>query len=271
MWTRADLKRNGKTAMKRNWLICAIAAFLVAFLGGEVFGGTMSINYKQQYEKIQQMDVEMGPGFALSEADIPYLTMGMMIFLFLFLIIMLCLFCFQILVGNVMTVGGRRFFMENREHRTEIGTVFWAFREGRYGNMVAVMFFRELFTVLWTLLFIIPGIVKSLEYMMIPYLLADNPNLDRKRAFELSRAMMDGHKWEAFVLGLSFLGWQILSGLTFGILGLVFVSPYATASFSEYYAALKAEAIHKGYTSTLELPGFRNPVPNVNRDVVTME
>ena len=75
------------------------------------------------------------------------------------------------------------------------------------------MFLKGLFQGLWSLLFVIPGIIKSYEYRMIPYILSENPNISRKRAFEISKQMMKGNKWDTFVLDLSFIGWQILSGI----------------------------------------------------------
>ena len=81
------------------------------------------------------------------------------------------------------------------------------FRSGHYGNIVLTMFLRDLYIVLWTLLFIVPGIVKSYEYMMVPYILAENPGMDQKEVFQISREMMNGQKWNAFVLDLSFIGW----------------------------------------------------------------
>ncbi len=74
--------------------------------------------------------------------------------------------------------------------------------------MLLRSFGRDLYTVLWTLCLIIPGIVKSYEYKMIPYILAENPRILRKRAFEISKNMMDGEKWNAFVIDLSFIGWK---------------------------------------------------------------
>ena len=95
-----------------------------------------------------------------------------------------------------------------------------------------------IFTVLWSLLFIIPGIVKAYEYMMIPYLLADNPQMTKEQAFAESKRMMQGQKWKAFVLDLSFIGWYILSGLTLGILAIFYVSPYVNATHAALYEAL---------------------------------
>ena len=87
---------------------------------------------------------------------------------------------------------------------------------------------------------LIPGIIKSYEYRMIPYILGETPNIPKEEAFALSRAMMTGNKWKAFVLDLSFLGWYILSGLTFGILGIFYVNPYVEQTSAALYQKLKS-------------------------------
>lgn len=121
-----------------------------------------------------------------------------------------------------------------------VGKLLSAFRSGYYGNVVKTMFFRDLFTFLWSLLFIIPGIIKSYEYKMVPYLLAEYPDMDRKEVFARSRDMMYGQKWNTFVLDLSFIPWNILSTITFGLVGLFYVSPYQDATYAELYDALAA-------------------------------
>ena len=105
------------------------------------------------------------------------------------------------------------------------------------------MFFRDLYTLLWSLLFIIPGIVKAYEYRMIPYILADNPDMDKDEAFTRSREMMTGQKWKTFVLDLSFIGWNILSLLTIGLLGIFYVGPYKRATRAALYDTLKNDGI----------------------------
>ncbi len=269
MWTRADLKRNGKIAFKRNWFLCAFACFVIIFLGGEAFGSATigyraTANSQSQQETAQQIEQMIGN---MSAAQQEMLAGAAIAFLLAFIITFVIMIVYQMLIGNIMTVGGRRFFMENREHKTEMSQLFWAFKGGRYSNVVIVMLARTVKTFLWSLLFVVPGIIKSYEYLMIPYILADNPQIDRRRAFELSRGMMDGHKMEAFVLGLSFIGWIIVGGLLAGVPNIIYTNPYMMATFSEYYAALKAEALYKGLTSETELPGFRNPMPQMDTDM----
>ena len=100
------------------------------------------------------------------------------------------------------------------------------------------MCLRDVYTFLWCLLFLVPGIVKSYEYLMVPYILSEHPDMQAKEVFSASRQLMRGQKWKAFVLDLSFLGWAILSGMTFGILGIFFVSPYRALVFTALYRKL---------------------------------
>ena len=101
---------------------------------------------------------------------------------------------------------------------------------------------RCVFQTFWNLTFI-GGIIKKYEYSMIPYILAENPTMGRKDAFFLSRQLMRGNKWRMFLLHLSFIGWSILSLLTFGILDFLFVNPYQTATDAELYMTLRKNYI----------------------------
>ena len=95
-----------------------------------------------------------------------------------------------------------------------------------------------LYTFLWSLLFIIPGIIKSYSYAMTPYILLDRPELSATDAIKESEKMMDGHKMDLFILDLSFIGWILLSMLTCGIL-VLYVEPYMMATKSAFYLELK--------------------------------
>ena len=98
-----------------------------------------------------------------------------------------------------------------------------------------------LYICLWSLLLIIPGIVKYYAYAMTPYIMAEKPNLSINEAITKSREMMKGHKWQLFWLDVSFTGWMLLSILTLGI-ALVFVWPYYSAARAEFYKEIKKSA-----------------------------
>lgn len=95
-----------------------------------------------------------------------------------------------------------------------------------------------LYTILWTLLFIVPGIIKGLAYSLTPFIVKDNPQLSPNQAINLSMKMMKGHKFDLFYLYLSFIGWILLAMLTLGI-GLLWVIPYMQTSMAAFYLDVK--------------------------------
>ena len=108
----------------------------------------------------------------------------------------------------------------------------------QYGRNIVTLLLVGIKTVLWTLLFIIPGIIKSYEYAIIPYILADDPEISSKDAFKKAKQMMNGNKWRLFKLEFSFIGWTLLCVLTLGI-GTFFLIPYVNAATAEFYVELK--------------------------------
>lgn len=114
------------------------------------------------------------------------------------------------------------------------------------GRKIGGYLWMGLWIFIWSLVFWIPGIVKAFSYAMTPYILADMPDLPAKDALKLSMRMMDGHKMDLFVFCLSFLGWMLLSSLTFGILALLYVGPYMATAEAGFYAEVKQDAIRRG-------------------------
>lgn len=140
-------------------------------------------------------------------------------------------------------------------YKGESGDIGDMFANGfsNYGRNLGGMLWMELFVFLWSLLFVIPGIIKALAYSMTPFILADCPNVRATDAIKLSMRMTHGHKGGIFVMCLSFIGWWILSGLTFGILQILFVGPYTSTSFAGLYVDLKARALNNGIIRPEEL------------------
>lgn len=134
---------------------------------------------------------------------------------------------------------------------TGAGEIFSIF-SNNYARKLGGMLWMYLFVFLWSLLLFIPGIIKGIAYSMAPSILADCPNVTAKEALKLSMRMTHGYKMDLFVLGLSFIGWNLLSILTCGILSLVFVNPYMAAASSGYYVELKKRAIESGTISAAE-------------------
>jgi uncharacterized membrane protein len=165
----------------------------------------------------------------------------------LLVVFALCLVMYAF-IYNPLQAGCRGFFVANLNRPAQVREAVGIFDHG-YVNCVKAMILRDVFTFLWTLLLIIRGIIKSYEYRMIPYLVADNPDMTYKEAFAESKRLMHGNKWKAFVLDLSFIGWWLLSALTLGLLAIFYVSPYYSATS----AALYEELLYGN-----KLPGFAN-------------
>ena len=128
----------------------------------------------------------------------------------------------------------------HREESVDLENLFDGFRGGRYTRVFCALFLVNLFTFLWALLLIIPGIMKAFSYALTPYILLDEPELTARQAITRSCEIMQGRRWKLFCLYLSFIGWGILSLLTFGI-GFLWLLPYMNASFAAFYEDARAE------------------------------
>lgn len=160
--------------------------------------------------------------------------------MFIGLILSLFGIAVDIFVYNPIEYGCQKFFKRSMDENQSLGVMFNGFKDG-YKNIVKVMFFRDLFVFLWSLLFIIPGIVKGYAYRLVPYILSENPSMSKDEALQESNRLMMGNKWKAFVLDLSFIGWNILCLLTWGVLDIFYVGPYRNATYAAFYEAVKAE------------------------------
>ena len=146
-----------------------------------------------------------------------------------------------ILLAGPIYIGLVCYFRNLSERRddaaSDLGTLFEAVNND-FGGSILTGLLVNVFTVLWTLLFIIPGIVKSFSYGMTYYIKQEHPELTPRQAIDESRRMMDGHKLRLFCLELSFVGWMFVGALTLGI-GLLWVEPYMEAARYEFYNDLK--------------------------------
>lgn len=238
MWTRERLKMNGKIAFKRNYLPCVGVAFIMSIITNLLNSGS---NVSQNYTYYSDGSAMAGNSISVQIPFFGFLS-GNLLLAGAIVGVLLVIF-----VGTVIEMGGKRFFVLNKAGTPSVGVVLDGFKSGHYGNVVLTMFFRDLYKLLWTLLLIVPGIIKHFEYLMVPYILAENPGMDRKEVFAISKRMMNGQKMDAFILSLSFFGWDLLSLITCGLVGIFYVEPYRQATFAELYAYNKAMAYEEGY------------------------
>ena len=232
MWNRADLKMRGNMAFKKNYVSAVVVALLMGIFG--------TVSGESSARRVSE-NSDIYSGNLFNVGMITGLLAGIAT------VVILIVLVAKVFVGNLLKMGGYRFFILNQTAQPGIGTLLDGFRSGHYVNIVLTMFLRDLFTTLWSLLLVVPGIVKHYEYLMVPYIIAENPAMDYKEAFQISKQMMDGEKMEAFIMDLSFLGWYLLSAVTCGLLAIFYVNPYVQASFAEMYTFNKQKAYQDGY------------------------
>ena len=231
MWSRESLKNDAKITLHNcfgNSILACLVISAVSNIG----------NFSYRFNNMDYDRISIGALFTI-------MISSSMMSVILILV--------KIFLTNPLTVGCSHFFLSSRIRPSRVEQVGFCFKSGRYGNVCKAIFMTNLFINLWSLLFIIPGVYKSYQYRMVPYLLAENPNMDYRRALELSTAMMDGAKLEAFVLDLSFIGWYLLSIFTCMILAVVYVTPYQHHTNAGLYITLREKAINNGLVNPAEL------------------
>ncbi len=243
VWYCRDLKYRAKQAFRKNYWAAVVVSLILAIAVGIGGGGgsdsvANTVTHTEVYDGTLRFSMNSAAAFVWS---LSAFALGALLILGSIFILL------KIFVGNVLEVGARGFYIENLYSAPSVGKILAPFRSGQYWNIVKIMFFRDLFIFLWTLLFVIPGIVKSYEYKMIPYLLAENPGMSKQEAFDRTREMMYGQKGNAFVLDLSFLPWLFLNAFTFNILGILYLQPYMDATQAELYDVLAAPSSENLY------------------------
>lgn len=239
MFNRKECKQRGKAAFKRSYWMCVLAALVlvICLQGVTVYETTNTVKSSVQnvlntfngaYTGIEELAYVGGvDGGIITTTTVSSTTVpGILLTAFIL---------------NIIAVGCYKFFVTEAYGDAEFGVIFDGFRGNTYGRNLVTMFLKSLFTVLWMLLLIVPGIIKGYEYSMIPYILAENPDMGRKEVFAMSKELTAGSKWKLFVFDLSYIGWFLLSVITFGILDVLYVQPYYYAAKTQVYLELKAK------------------------------
>lgn len=263
MWDRKELKAKGKAAYNANKIACIIAALILMIAGGvgsvSTSSSTVSTrhylnnndqvteSYDDSADENDAVTIEVnGEDLDAGEARhniVPMMLLSSAVAAIVLIIVVVAMLT-AALVLNPLNVGARRFFIQNASNPQtsvdgkNVGYVFGK----HYRNIVFSMFGTQMINLLWALLLIIPGIYKAYCWRLVPFILADDPEMSGKEARALSAGMMDGSKWASFVLDLSFIGWRLVGALTFGILNIVFTNPYEAATDTELYLTLKEQA-----------------------------
>lgn len=223
-----DFRRIARASLTNKWAIAVGVGFVASLLGAS---GTNGPEFK----------INIGPtnsnvSFSFAGQDI-FSTENISAFITGSLgIIMITAIIFAILylvLGSFVGVGYAKFNLNLVDKKpTAFENLFEYFSNWKTTTAMRVL--RALYVFLWSLLFIIPGVVASLSYVMTDYILAENPDLTASEAIEQSKNMMYGNRWRFFCLQFSFIGWDILASLVFGI-GHLWLTPYKQAAYAAFY------------------------------------
>ena len=256
MWTRKELKERAKEALKRNYWKIVLVSLIGMLIGGGlgssgISGGGSDIrdmasdNVKEHFTEHENDDVDWEGAEAVLDdiqmdirpQDIVAVAFTVIVVLIVAAIVLAIGIALDVLLLNPVQVGINRFMVKSLDDTARIAEVGYTF-DHNYKNGVKVMFFKDLYVVLWSLLFIVPGIYKAYQYRMVPYILGENPDMTYQEVLQRSKDIMDGQKWDAFVLDLSFILWHMLGGITCGLAEIFYVAPYVNLTDAALYSRL---------------------------------
>lgn len=223
MWTRRDLKSKAKAVLRKVYWKALLVSIVMAIA---MSNGSNSVTEKNN-----------GNGDFISIKP-EFLVFGVLGLIVLGIIV-------RIIFTYPIEVGGRRYFVKSAKNEDNSKCFRFAYQSENIIDIFKGMIRRDVQIFLWFLLFIIPGIIKIYAYRFVPYILAENPQISSARAIELSTRMTGGHKFDIFILDLSFLGWYLLGVIALGI-GTFFVNPYVFATDAELYLKLRDNALANG-------------------------
>jgi uncharacterized membrane protein len=248
MFNRPALKLQARARMKGFLGNAILVSLICALLLGDSPSFNFNFNMDDSSLTTLEQELELGLGQGLEHgfegaADVFEWALLIPIFLTVFAFVFAIAIAINVFFANVLRVGKKGWFLRyGRGEVPAVGDLFASFRI--YKPAMTAMLLSDLYSWLWSFLFIIPGIVKSYAYRLVPYIVYKNPNMTASQAIKLSEEMMRGHKWELFVFDLSFFWWNLLSAMTAGIVGIVYVDPYYSTAESYVYEAIRYDAIY---------------------------
>ena len=221
MKTAKEFRAAARAALSGKWGIAVLAGFIASLLGGS------GISYGSSSVDISEEDVSMLKNMD-SESMNLFISILIAVFSVAFVIGIVLFF-----IGSIVELGYNRFNLNLIDgEEVSIGQVVSYFPHWK--KAISVSFLRALYTFLWSLLFIIPGIIASYSYTMATYIMAENPEISANEALRHSKAIMQGNKWRLFCLSFSFIGWSLLCVFTLGI-GYLWLLPYEKAAITDFY------------------------------------
>ena len=233
-----DFRRIARNALTNKWFIAVAVGLVASILGGisgggpefkvNIDGSNISMNFNVAGQTIKSIGTNGGV-----DSEV-----GAFILASLPIIIIASLFAAVIYfaLGSFIGVGYAKFNLNLVDKKNAaFETLFEYFSHWKTTTIARLL--RALYVFLWSLLFIIPGIVAGFSYAMTDYILAEDPELTADEAISQSKSIMMGNKWRFFCLQFSFIGWDILATLAFGI-GHLWLTPYKQAAYAAFYREL---------------------------------
>lgn len=230
----SDFRSIARCALSGRWTIAVIAGLIAALLGAVAINGPeikLTIHDSDIHLALEYAGQQIYATDGVWNEHLAGIFVGGISFVILAGFVMVAAF---LVVGSVVSVGYARFNLDlvDRKKEPELGALFEYFHS--WGTIVISKILQALYVFLWSLLFVIPGIIAGYSYAMTDYILAEHPELTASEAISLSKQMMAGNRFRLFCLQLSFIGWGILCALTFGI-GSLWLTPYVQAATAAFY------------------------------------
>ena len=265
MWTRKSVKQKGKKAFLGNYWKCVLVAIILSIaIGAGSYGAGSGSSLSSTFTNIIShaenddrnvdrtveytdddgtshkvtFDVDLADPVSVDQEDINILIGFLVVGAVIYVVIMAFALAFKYFLMIPFDYGCRKFFRKNLDEPAKLSNIVYVF-DSHYKNIVKTAFLTDLFIWLWSLLFIVPGIIKSYSYRLVPYIMSENPDMNFRDAQAESARLMKGNKWKSFVLDLSFIGWDILTLMTWGFLEIFFVGPYKASTDAALYESIK--------------------------------
>lgn len=219
------LRARARENLREHWGVSIGAMLLASIFGATLVSGGLNFNMNIDTEVLELLPTALAASLAAATASFATIASGLSLLGFI--------------LGGVVQLGYSKFLLAQHDGvEYQVKDLFSQFDRFAVGFLQKLL--RSLYTFLWSLLLVIPGIIKHLSYAMTPYILADHPEMTAKQAIKLSQELMDGYKGDLFMLGLSFIGWDLLNLLTLGI-GSFWLNPYKEATYAAFYRQILAE------------------------------
>ena len=229
----ADFRELARNALRGKWGIAVIVCLVATLLGGAGSEGT-NVNLNVEGSQANLSFEVAGQTLYSTGGDVSSGISGLLVGGAIYIMLAALVFAaIRLLLGSVVGVGYSRFNLELVDHNDAgFEQLFQYFPYWK--NAVCARLLKDVYVFLWSLLFIIPGVIASYSYAMTEYILAEHPEMTASEALATSKAMMEGNRWRLFCLHFSFIGWDILCSLALGI-GYLWLNPYQNAATAAFY------------------------------------